>query len=336
MPLFIIEQDITKINCDAIVNAANSSLLGGGGVDGAIHRAAGPLLLEECKTLGGCNTGDAKITKGYNLPAKYVIHTVGPIWRGGNNNEKSLLSSCYEKSLSLAEKHDCKTIAFPLISSGVYKYPKDQALHVAQDVISKFLKTHEMTVYITIFSKRDFEIYPDIYKGILNYLEYQLPDYSSRMNRLKCCKILGENDADDFTYYAPIHTYGSSTSYESDIEILLKSLDDTFAVTLLKLIDKKGLSDVECYKRANVSKQTWFKIMNEKTYRPSKNTVIAFAIALELTLDEAEILLKTVGFSLSNSNKFDIIIRYFLEREFYDIFVINETLFKFDQVCLGV
>lgn len=336
MPLQIIRQDITRIECDAIVNAANNTLLGGGGVDGAIHKAAGVNLLEECKTLGGCDTGDAKITQGYNLPCKYVIHTVGPIWRGGNDGEKLLLESCYKKSLELAKENDCQSIAFPLISSGVYGYPKDQALAVAIETIREFLFENEMTVYLVVFDRASYQISEELFEDVAEYIEDNYVEasiirrrdvsYSKRINLEKFA------DRDFGCLFEEKEIESDTVSLE---DMLLK-IDDNFAVTLLKLIDLKNITDVECYKKANVSKQTWYKIMNEKNYKPSKNTVIAFAIALELTLEETEHLLSTVGFTLSKSSKFDIIIEYFLIKGEYDIFTINETLFKFDQVCLGV
>ena len=361
MPLFLIRQDITKIECDAIVNATNSTLLGGGGVDGAIHKAAGEELLNECKTLGGCACGEAKITKGYALPCKYVIHTVGPIWQGGNANERAFLESCYKNSLALAKKHGCETVAFPLISSGVYGYPKDKALSVAVQTISEFLFHNEMTVYVVVYDKQSFEISKNLYENVSEYIADNYIDSKPREYRRQ---IMRENNASNeiplgpFEHAETVKTQSYSIFADSDedfdgelctnqqilsnelpfddLDDMLAKLSDNFAVSLLKLIDEKGYSDVECYKKANVAKQTWYKIMNEKNYKPSKNTVISFAIALELSLQETQALLATVGYTLSRSNKFDVIIEYFLLNEEYNVFTINETLFKFDQPCLGV
>ena len=337
MPLHIIRQDITKLECDAIVNAANNTLLGGGGVDGAIHKAAGGKLLEECKTLGGCDTGDAKITKAYNLPCKHVIHTIGPIWRGGEKGEKKLLESCYKKSLALAKENGCESVAFPLISSGVYGYPKDKALSVAVETISEFLFDNEMTVYIVVFDKASYQISEELFDDIQEYIDDNYVDEKEERRLYNRPRRIFSREC-DFEVGRVCFEEKLESPKKLDVSLIdmLANIDDNFAVTLLKLIDLKGITDVECYKKANVSKQTWYKIMNEKDYKPSKNTVISFAIALELSLEETKHLLSTVGFTLSKSNKFDIIIEYFLLNEEYNIFTINETLFKFDQACLGV
>lgn len=315
---------------DAIVNAANESLLGGGGVDGAIHYAAGPKLLAECRRLGGCKTGRAKITGGYNLPAKYVIHTVGPIYKDGKHGEKDLLESCYRESLALAKEHDCETVAFPLISSGVYGYPKDQALKVAIDVISDFLLENDMTVYIIIFDKVAYKISEKLFSDIAEYIDdnyvYEHTDYrreSMQMN-MPMQLIMADEICECKSLFA-----------EDDLDSKLKQIDESFSQMLLRKIDEKGMIDAECYKKANIDRKLFSKIRSDVNYKPSKSTAIAFAISLELPLEETEEMLKKAGFALSHSNKFDIIIEYFISKGNYNIFEINKALFAFDQSLLG-
>ena len=338
MPLEIVRNDITKMKVDAIVNAANESLLGGGGVDGAIHRAAGSGLLAECRTLGGCKTGKAKITGGYNLPAKYVIHTVGPIYNDGNHGEKALLESCYRESLTLAKEYNCETVAFPLISSGVYGYPKDQALKVAIDVISDFLLENEMTVYIVIFDKAAYKISEKLFSDIAEYIDDNYVDEhtnyrreSIRMNaQMAPCAKRKKADVD----FLEICDCKAMVA-EDDLDAKLRQIDESFSQMLLRKIDEKGMTDAECYKKANIDRKLFSKIRSDIHYKPSKPTALAFAISLELSLNETEDMLRKAGFALSHSNKFDIIIEYFISKGNYNIFEINEALFAFDQSLLG-
>jgi O-acetyl-ADP-ribose deacetylase (regulator of RNase III) len=332
MPLQIIRADITKLEVDAIVNAANESLLGGGGVDGAIHRAAGPELLEECRTLGGCKTGDAKITKGYNLPAKHVIHAVGPVWHGGKSGEVELLASCYRKSLALAMENGLESIAFPLISSGAYGYPKDQALLVAQSVIREFLMDSDMMVYIVVFDKKAYVLSESIFSSVEAYIddnyvsEHELLYGRDRVYTEKFDRMI-EN----------ISTMKYRGRRESRrLEDVIGELDTTFSESLMRLIDQKGMTDVETYKKANLDRKLFSKIRNDKFYRPKKATVIAFAIALELNLDETKDLLLKAGYALSKSSHFDLIVEYFIKNGVYDVFEINNVLFEFDENLLGV
>ena len=338
MPLEIVRNDITKMKVDAIVNAANESLLGGGGVDGAIHRTAGSGLLAECRTLGGCKTGKAKITGGYNLPAKYVIHTVGPIYEDGKHGEKALLESCYRESLALAKDHNCETVAFPLISSGVYGYPKDQALKVAIDVISDFLLENEMTVYVVIFDKAAYKISEKLFSDIAEYIDDNYVDEhtdyrreSIRMNApMAPCAKRKKADVD----FLEICDCKAMVA-EDDLDAKLRQIDESFSQMLLRKIDEKGMTDAECYKKANIDRKLFSKIRSDIHYKPSKPTALAFAISLELSLDETEDMLRKAGFALSHSNKFDIIIEYFISKGNYNIFEINEALFAFDQSLLG-
>ena len=329
MPLEIVKNDITKMQVDAIVNAANESLLGGGGVDGCIHRAAGKELLLECRKLGGCKTGQAKITKGYNLPAKYVIHTVGPIYEDGKHGEKQLLESCYRESLALAKEYSCETVAFPLISSGVYRYPKAEALRVAVRTISEFLLENDMKVYIVIFDKASYKIGEKLFSDITQYIDDnyvdEYADYMPKALRMSEPTVIG--GAFDFCE--------CKAAESDDLEYRLRQIDESFSQMLLRKIDEKGMTDAECYKKANIDRKLFSKIRSDKNYKPSKPTAIAFAISLELSLAETEDMLKKAGFALSHSNKFDIIIEYFISRGNYNIFEINEALFAFDQSLLG-
>ena len=328
MPLIIVRNDITKMSVDAIVNAAKESLLGGGGVDGCIHRAAGPELLAECRTLGGCRTGEAKITGAYRLPCRYIIHTVGPVWDGGKYGEREKLASCYRTSLELAKEHGCETVAFPLISSGVFGYPKDQALRVAVDAISEFLAESDMTVYIVIFDRAAYQIGNKLFADIAAYIDDHYVDAhtDSRRERMR---RMGVVESRMLTAYedAPMATSG--------LDEALAHLDTGFSETLLKLIDRSGKKDAEVYKKANVDRKLFSKIRNNPDYKPSKPTAVAFAIALELSLPETRDLIARAGYALSPSSKFDVIIEYFIGREKYDIFEINEALFAFDQSLLG-
>ncbi len=331
MPIQIIRHDITKLQCDAIVNAAKKSLLGGGGVDGAIHKAAGKGLLDECKTLGGCETGKAKITKGYNLPCKYVIHTVGPVWYGGIFGEEKKLISCYRESLNLAKENNCTSVAFPLISSGAYGYPKDKALKVAIDTISDFLLENDMLVYIVIFDKNAFDIGKKLFSDIKTFIDDKYiaehPYNYQRSTRIDECRG---------AYICSSKMCMPMAIAEENLESLLERVDESFSQMLLRKIDEKGMTDAGCYKKANVDRKLFSKIRNDINYKPKKTTAIAFAIALELSLEETKEMLSKAGFALSHSNKFDIIIEYFITKGNYNIFEINDALFAFDQSLLGV
>ena len=328
MPLEIVRNDITKMSVDAIVNAAKESLLGGGGVDGCIHRAAGPELLAECRRLGGCKTGDAKITKAYRLPCRYVIHTVGPVWRGGGHGEREQLASCYRTSLALAKEHNCETVAFPLISSGIFGYPKDQALRVAVDTIGEFLLHNDMTVYLVIFDRAAYQIGNKLFADIAAYIDdhYVEAHTDSRRERMRRMGVVESR---------MLTAYEDAPMAASGLDEALAHLDAGFSETLLKLIDRSGKKDTEVYKKANVDRKLFSKIRNTPDYKPSKSTAIAFAIALELNLDEARDLIARAGYALSPSSKFDVIIEYFIMQRDYDIFKINEALFAFDQSLLG-
>ena len=335
MPLIIVRNDITKMPVDAIVNAAKESLLGGGGVDGCIHRAAGPELLAECRTLGGCKTGDAKITKAYRLPCRYVIHTVGPVWNSGSHGEREQLVSCYRTSLALAKEYQCETVAFPLISSGIFGYPKDQALRVAVDTIGEFLLHNDMTVYLVIFDRKVYQISGKLFADIAEYIDDHYVDAHTDSLRERLRRMNAPESYAEAICESAMPAPMMAPKAAGGLDDLLAHLDAGFSETLLKLIDRSGKKDAEIYKKANVDRKLFSKIRNNPDYKPSKSTAIAFAIALELNLDETRDLIARAGYALSASSKFDVIIEYFIGQKKYDIFEINEALFAFDQSLLG-
>ncbi len=374
MPLYLTHQDITTMKTDAIVNAANESLLGGGGVDGAIHRAAGPELLEACRPLGGCRPGEAKRTLGYRLPAKYIIHTVGPRWRGGREGEEETLRACYRNSLLLAQESGCESVAFPLISSGIFGYPKEEALDIAQEEIRRFLQTEDMTVYLILFGREPLDRYrfPELRRQ-LEALEAEkesavAPDFlasmvgNAPMAPGSSASIVEEREEllpqlrpaplpspaatrpakEKKTLISPRRKRESLPQAEKaaaqapqSLEEALRYLDESFSQMLLRKITEKGMTDAECYKKANIDRKLFSKIRSDAHYRPSKPTALAFAAALELPLPEVRELLGKAGFALSRSSAFDVIVEYFFSRGEYDIFRINEALFAFDQALLG-
>ncbi|MCH5185830.1 MAG: macro domain-containing protein [Oscillospiraceae bacterium] len=337
MPFKIVRNDITKMQVDAIVNAANTSLAPGGGVCGAIFEAAGyDKLASECSKIGHCNTGDAVITKGYNLPAKYIIHTPGPVYRGGMYGEEKLLYSCYRSSLELAKSKRIKSIAFPLISSGIYGYPKAEALRVATGAITDFLEDNETDIYLVVYDKKSFEISSGLFSDVAEYIEENLIKPDARL-------VFGFEKAaqEDIDCQSAPMPYGRMIQAEmsapaASIDDMIKNMDASFSEYLLMLIDKSGMTDAQVYKKANVDRKLFSKIRNNRQYKPSKVTAVAFALALGLDMDGTRDLIGRAGYALTRSSKFDIIIEYFIIHGNYNIFEINETLFAFDQPLIGV
>lgn len=333
MPLHIVQNDITQMNVDAIVNSADPLLLGGeGGVDGCIHRAAGPGLLVECRTLGGCPTGSARLTAAYDLPCKYVIHTVAPRWQDGRHDECALLVSCYLAALALAEKRGCESVAFPLLSSGSLNYPREQALDIAIDTIGHFVLRSDMTVYLVVFDRAAYPLRGDVRAEIRAYINDRYVDVyaisqaiAQQEERLYSARMFDDSPSPS--------TY---TLASLSLEEAVKQLDEGFSEMLLRKISESGMTDAQCYKRANIDRRLFSKIKNDKHYTPSKSTVIAFDLALELPMEELRELLGKAGYSLTHASEFDIIVEYFVTQGIYNVFTINEALFAFDQNLIGV
>lgn len=330
MPFYIVQNDITRMEVDAIVNAANCELMMGGGVCGAIFKAAGAKkMAEACAPLGPINTGQAVITPGFDLPAKYVIHAVGPIYSlYSPETSENLLYAAYTSALTLCRDKGLESIAFPLISSGIYGYPEDQALKVAKSAIQDFLSQHDLDVYLVLLSKTIISRNQSWLNKVKNFVETRLqrshPSFTAPQALPK------------ITSPQPFQAIMARESQKQDkIQEALKNLDEPFSSFLLRLIDSKGKTDVEVYKRANIDRKLFSKIRSIPNYIPSKRTTLALAIALELNLSETETLLKSAGYALSHSQVFDVIIEYFIINRHYNIYDINDVLFSYDQALLG-
>lgn len=349
MPFLMIRDDITKVAVDAIVNPANEELLEGSGTSRSIYLKAGEEKLgEACKQIGHCNLGEAVITEGFDLLAKYIIHAVNPIWLDGNYGEEKLLYKTYTQALFLAKQHQLESIAFPLLSSGNYHFPKDKALKIAVSAISDFLIENEMLVYLVLYDNVAFTISKKLFSSIEEYID----DHYIETNNEKIYQINANAsyrrssttiiNKTALFFQEPVEManqvlvkakkdYAPSRSLDS----LIGNIGDTFSTMLLRLIDERGLKDAYVYKKANIDRRLFSKIRNNINYEPSKKTVLAFAIALELSLDETKDLLMRAGYAFSNCSKFDIIICYFIENKQYDIYLINEMLFAYNQPLLG-
>ena len=344
MPFNIIRQDITKIEVDAIVNAANTELKMGGGVSGAIFKAAGAIKLQAaCDKLAPIKTGEAIITPGFDLPAKYVIHTAGPVYNKRNPEEsEKLLRSAYTESLQVAIDHRCESIAFPLISSGIYGYPKDEALQVATSAIRDFLNEHDLEVFLALFDKSAFVISRKLLGDVESYIdEHYVETRTIKRRKLLAVerRALSEDNAqldESKSQQLAAPTFlATPLRAAKPLDDVIGNLDEPFSDMLLRLIDAKGMTDIEVYKRANLDRRLFSKIRSTKNYMPSKRTAIALAVSLGLSLDETDALLERAGYALSRAVKFDVIVEYFIANGKYDIFEINEVLFAYDQPLLG-
>lgn len=336
MPIQLVRNDITRMHVDAIVNAANRHLSVGGGVSAAIHRAAGPALQADCRAIGTCPVGEARITPGHLLPCRYVIHTVGPIWQGGTQGEEDALAACYTHALALAVAHDCRSIAFPMLATGAHGYPAHQALKIATDTIRDFLlrrvPDNDLMVYLVTFTKESLSAGTELFEEVRQYIDdrYVAEHLMRRPRRTRRAPEMEE----PLEAACPVRMLPEAW-YPDTLEGALSMIDESFSEMILRKIQEKGMKNADCYKKANIDKKLFSKIIHQPHYKPRKTTALALAVALELSLDETKELLMKAGLALSHSEKFDIIVEYFIQHGRYDIFEINEILYDYDQALLG-
>lgn len=376
MPFSIVRDDISHVHADVLVNAANVRLAPGGGVCGALFSAAGfDEMRAACEAIGGCATGDAVATPAFNLPARWCVHAVGPIWRGGRAREEELLHRCYRSAFARAVELGARSVAFPLISAGIYGFPVERALAIAREEVAAFLRHHdEVALTLVVFERAVVQMGNALVEQVQEYIDDEYVDSSSFMRRdmgelerelrwaedasaplsvemaepVALPECLQEDDASIAAQRpfvaSSIRMPGAAmpgvpsragATLDAEIAQLVATLDAPFSTTLLALIDARGMTDAEVYHRANISRQLFSKIRGNESYRPSKQTVVALAIALELDMSATQDLLARAGFTLSKSSKFDVIVRFFIERGIYDLFQLNEVLFAYDLPLVG-
>ena len=316
MPLYMIHEDITRMAVDAIVDPTDCWFSGSGGTDFAIHRAAGPGLREELQSCPALEVGEAVITSGHDLPAKYVIHTFGPIWEGGDCKEAEFLAQCYRNCLRLAKANDCRSVAFPVISGGTFGFPNDDALKIAENVISDHLQDSEMTVYIVAYQSHVFNLGAKLFSDVAKFVGEHYIEIDAVVQERENAEAL------------PCETVASEGL--PDLDEMLKQRGESFSCMLDRLRDERGMTGPALYKKAWIHKSVYSKIMNNINYQPAKVTAIAFGLALELPWASFGELLGSAGYALTRTSKFDTVIEYFVRQKKYDIEEINSVLYELD------
>jgi O-acetyl-ADP-ribose deacetylase (regulator of RNase III) len=327
MPFDIIRSDITQLEVDAIVNTVKPNFEVGPGVDFAIHQAAGPQLARALSELRHLDVTEVAITPGFNMKARYIIHTVGPHWGGGFEQEERALAECYNNILNCVVSNNLESVAIPLISTGFHRFPKDKALKIAMAVIQRFILNHDLQVSLVVYDSTSYILSQKLVMFVDNYV-------TKRFNETNLERSYSLNS---MSYEEEVRSYREvlPSRRARNIDEIIAMREETFSQRLIRYIDRSGLSDAAVYHKANIDRRLFSKIRSNKNYQPSKPTVLAFVIALELNLDDTHDLLLSAGYALSSSHVFDLIIEYFIEEKKYDIIEINTILFHFKQPLLG-
>lgn len=366
MPFQVVRNDITKMQVDAVVNTANPLPTYGPGTDAAIYKAAGEeKLLKRREEIGNIEPGTSVITEGFDLPAKYIIHTVGASWNGGEESEEQIIRNCYESVFDLALQNHVETLAVPLLASGSYGFPKGIAIRIAFSEIEKFLLNNDMIIYLVVFDQKSYSLSSELYGEIESYINDNYVEEKEKEEYDK--EVFGRHNRPNRrtdSQFRPIKDFGAPVedNYYAEEDVLnaepviydtvmadmplpkpqkslkdaVNNLDKTFMEMVFTFADEKGISDVEIQKRANLDRKAFSKLKCGTTKKPSKPTALALAVALELNLDQTRDLLSRAGLALSPCDKQDIIVKYFIENKDYNIYTINETLFEFNEKLLGM